>query len=82
MAYVRRRSSAFSRGKSRFRGVSGHAGRWEARIGAFAGRKNVSLLFCSFLALTQEASRGVTLYRLTNSNQQLQNMDVHVLYQL
>lgn len=42
VAYVRRRSSAFSRGKSRFRGVSGHAGRWEARIGAFAGRKNVS----------------------------------------
>lgn len=41
MAYVRRRSSAFSRGKSRFRGVSGHSGRWEARIGSFAGRKNV-----------------------------------------
>lgn len=43
MAYVRRRSSAFSRGKSRFRGVSGHEGRWEARIGSFQGRKNVSL---------------------------------------
>lgn len=42
VAYVRRRSSAFSRGKSRFRGVSGHNGRWEARIGAFCGRKNVS----------------------------------------
>lgn len=42
MAYVRRRSSAFSRGRSRFRGVSGHAGRWEARIGSFGGRKNVS----------------------------------------
>lgn len=41
VAYVRRRSSAFSRGKSRFRGVSGHNGRWEARIGAFGGRKNV-----------------------------------------
>lgn len=43
VAYVRRRSSAFSRGKSRFRGVSGHEGRWEARIGSFQGRKNVSL---------------------------------------
>eukprot|EP00887_Chlorella_sp_A99_P005219 scaffold1.g5219.t1 len=40
VAYVRRRSSAFSRGRSRFRGVSGHNGRWEARIGSFAGRKN------------------------------------------
>ena len=40
VAYVRRKSSAFTRGKSRFRGVSGHNGRWEARIGAFGGRKN------------------------------------------
>ena len=40
MAWVRRRSSAFSRGRSRFRGVSGQQGRWEARIGTFAGRKN------------------------------------------
>lgn len=43
MAYVRRRSSAFSRGKSKYRGVSGHNGRWEARIGSFGGRKNVSM---------------------------------------
>lgn len=42
VAYVRRRSSAFSRGKSRYRGVSGQTGRWEARIGSFQGRKNVS----------------------------------------
>lgn len=41
VAYVRRRSSAFSRGKSKYRGVSGHNGRWEARIGSFGGRKNV-----------------------------------------
>lgn len=32
IAYVRRRSNAFSRGKSRFRGVSGREGRWETRI--------------------------------------------------
>jgi hypothetical protein len=42
VAYVRRRSAAFSRGKSKYRGVSGHNGRWEARIGSFNGRKNVS----------------------------------------
>jgi hypothetical protein len=41
VAFVRRKSSAFTRGKSRFRGVSGQHGRWEARIGTFAGRKNV-----------------------------------------
>ena len=43
VAYVRRRSAAFSRGKSKYRGVSGHNGRWEARIGSFNGRKNVSI---------------------------------------
>ncbi|KAK2080712.1 hypothetical protein QBZ16_000566 [Prototheca wickerhamii] len=42
VAHVRRRSNAFSRGKSKYRGVSGHNGRWEARIGSFGGRKNVS----------------------------------------
>ena len=47
MAYVRRKSSAFTRGKSRYRGVSGHSGRWEARIGTFGGRKNV----CSLASL-------------------------------
>jgi len=41
VAYVRRKSNAFTRGKSRYRGVSGHNGRWEARIGTFGGRKNV-----------------------------------------
>ena len=44
VAYVRRRSAAFSRGKSRYRGVSGHNNRWEARIGSFGGRKNVSVV--------------------------------------
>ena len=41
VAHVRRRSTAFARGKSPFRGVSGEEGRWEARIGALFGRKNV-----------------------------------------
>jgi hypothetical protein len=41
VAYIRRRSTAFSRGRSKYRGVSGQAGRWEARIGSFKGRKNV-----------------------------------------
>jgi len=43
IAYVRRKSAAFSRGRSKYRGVSGQAGRWEARIGAYCGRKNVSI---------------------------------------
>lgn len=52
MAYVRRKSSAFTRGKSRYRGVSGHSGRWEARIGTYGGRKNVrSTLEVIYLAL-------------------------------
>ena len=42
VAHIRCRSTAFSRGRSRFRGVSGQTGRWEARIGSFRGRKNVS----------------------------------------
>ena len=42
ISYVRRRSNAFSRGKSRFRGVSGREGRWETRIGTFSSLKNVS----------------------------------------
>ena len=45
IAYVRRKSAAFSRGRSKYRGVSGQAGRWEARIGAYCGRKNVSPVF-------------------------------------
>ena len=43
VAYIRRRSTAFSRGRSKYRGVSGQVGRWEARIGSFSGRKNVWL---------------------------------------
>uniref|UniRef100_A0A7S2Z109 AP2/ERF domain-containing protein n=1 Tax=Chloropicon laureae TaxID=464258 RepID=A0A7S2Z109_9CHLO len=42
VAHIRRQSSAFSRGKSKYRGVSGHELRWEARIGQYEGKKNVS----------------------------------------
>ena len=45
VAYIRRRSTAFSRGRSKYRGVSGQEGRWEARIGSFKGRKNVRVSF-------------------------------------
>ncbi|KDD72016.1 hypothetical protein H632_c3997p0, partial [Helicosporidium sp. ATCC 50920] len=62
VAYVRRRSSAFSRGKSRFRGVSGHNGRWEARIGSFGGRKNVSFgVFESEEAAARQYDRALIL---------------------
>ncbi|GJP75026.1 hypothetical protein CLOP_g5522 [Closterium sp. NIES-67] len=43
IAKLRRESSAFSRGRSKYRGVSGQEGRWEARIGSYFGRRNVSL---------------------------------------
>ena len=49
VAHLRRQSSAFSRGKSKYRGVSGHKAAanfnrpWEARIGSLDGRKNVFL---------------------------------------
>ena len=49
VAHLRRQSSAFSRGKSKYRGVSGHKAAsnfnrpWEARIGSLNGRKNVFL---------------------------------------
>ncbi|CAG9464479.1 unnamed protein product [Pedinophyceae sp. YPF-701] len=42
VAEIRRRSSAFARGKSKFRGVSGGDRRWEARVGCFLGWKNTS----------------------------------------
>lgn len=52
VAYIRRRSTAFSRGRSKYRGVSGQSGRWEARIGSFKGRKNVRVLSRPSLGLT------------------------------
>ena len=53
ISWVRRRSNAFARGKSKFRGVSGRVGRWETRIGSFSGLKNVSLS-CSLHLLSQQ----------------------------
>lgn len=62
VAYVRRRSAAFSRGKSKYRGVSGHSGRWEARIGSFAGKKNVSFgVFDSEEAAARQYDRALIL---------------------
>jgi len=54
VAHLRRQSSAFSRGKSKYRGVSGHDKRWEARIGQYSGRKNVSF---GVYELEEEAAR-------------------------
>lgn len=39
VAHIRRQSAAFSRGKSKYRGVSGQEKRWEARIGQYEGKK-------------------------------------------
>lgn len=60
VAHIRRHSNAFARGRSRYRGVSGRPGRWEARIGCFLGKKNVS--FGVFEA-ESEAARQVRAWR-------------------
>lgn len=40
VSQLRRRSKSFSRGSSRFRGVTLHkGGRWEARMGRYLGKK-------------------------------------------
>jgi hypothetical protein len=60
VAKLRRESSAFSRGKSKYRGVSGHKVAstfqrpWEARIGRFSGKKNV---FLGLFETEEEAAR-------------------------
>ncbi|UPQ97438.1 AP2-like ethylene-responsive transcription factor [Chloropicon primus] len=60
VAKLRRESSAFSRGKSKYRGVSGHKVAtsfhrpWEARIGRFEGKKNV---FLGLFETEEEAAR-------------------------
>jgi hypothetical protein len=62
VAYIRRRSSAFARGKSCYRGVSGKDGRWEARIGSFGGKKNVSFgVFDSEEAAARQYDRALIL---------------------
>uniref|UniRef100_A0A453P371 AP2/ERF domain-containing protein n=2 Tax=Aegilops tauschii subsp. strangulata TaxID=200361 RepID=A0A453P371_AEGTS len=45
IAYLRRNSSGFSRGASKYRGVTRHHqhGRWQARIGRVAGNKDLYL---------------------------------------
>uniref|UniRef100_M8AZ41 AP2/ERF domain-containing protein n=1 Tax=Aegilops tauschii TaxID=37682 RepID=M8AZ41_AEGTA len=45
IAYLRRNSSGFSRGASKYRGVTRHhqQGRWQARIGRVAGNKDLYL---------------------------------------
>jgi hypothetical protein len=45
VAHLRRKSSGFSRGASKFRGVTRHHqhGRWEARIGRVMGNKCVKI---------------------------------------
>lgn len=47
---LRRQSTGFPRGSSKYRGVTLHkCGRWEARMGQFLGKKYVLFLFLYFL---------------------------------
>lgn len=71
VAHVRRRSTAFARGRSPFRGVSGEEGRWEARIGALQGKKNVSLKKVIFFFLFSLFFFGscLTLFGLSKKKQ-------------
>eukprot|EP00899_Mesostigma_viride_P028140 jgi/Mesvir1/8510/Mv09808-RA.1 len=57
VAMLRRRSSGFSRGASRFRGVTRHHnnGRWEARIGRVRGTK---YLYLGTFATEEEAAEA------------------------
>ncbi|QDZ25674.1 AP2-like ethylene-responsive transcription factor [Chloropicon primus] len=54
VAHIRRQSSAFARGRSRYRGVSGTEGRWEARIGKYDGKKNATF---GFFETEEDAAR-------------------------
>ena len=54
---LRRQSTGFSRGSSRFRGVTLHkCGRWEARMGQFLGKKWRFLLIIYFISLNPWSS--------------------------
>ena len=79
VAHIRRQSCAFARGKSKYRGVSGQSApknRWEARIGQFCGKKNVSFgVFDTEEAAAMMYDRALIVQRGPNAKT---NFDINV----
>ncbi|KAM0921877.1 hypothetical protein ACQ4PT_006553 [Festuca glaucescens] len=60
IAHLRRNSSGFSRGASKYRGVTRHHqhGRWQARIGRVAGNKDLYLAMFKIAGTEEEAAEA------------------------
>ncbi|KAL8529392.1 hypothetical protein ACS0TY_006713 [Phlomoides rotata] len=94
LASLRRRSSGFSRGVSKYRGVARHHhnGRWEARIGRVCGNKYLYLgtygtqeeaaIAYDMAAIQYRGSNAVTNFDISNYADKLKKVppkeDIHV----
>ncbi|KAF5742484.1 putative Integrase-type DNA-binding superfamily protein [Tripterygium wilfordii] len=91
LASLRRRSSGFSRGVSKYRGVAKHHhnGRWEARIGRVFGNKYVYLgtyntqeeaaAAYDMAALEYRGANAVTNFDFSNYIEKLKQKGIHIV---